>query len=138
MSLCKLLQLCFNFIPFVFTIVSLRAAVYHLFALGKSTDNAKNVWNAQPLMERVLLLGVAGECQPRAKEEKYLRIMYWLVIAIHILRLLQWVESFHTTRFDAILLCSALIKLFLLDIPIIVCCANIKLYEDEDNQQNAE
>lgn len=138
MSLCKIAQLCLNFIPLIFTIVSLRAAIYHLFALGKSAEISKSSWKAQPLLERIFLFGAVEAYQPRTNEEKYLRIMYWLVIVIHIVRLLQWVESFRTTRFDVILLCSAFIKLLLLDIPIIVCCANIKQCDGGDVKQNAE
>lgn len=138
LNLCKFVFLCLNFVPFTFTVISLRSAIYHIFALGKNPDVAKENWKAQSIWKKIFLLGVVEQCQTCSEEAKYLRIIYWLVIAVHAVRFLQWVESFYTTRFDTILLCNALIKILLLDIPIIVCCTKIKQHEVEDSQLKEE
>jgi len=104
----------------VFTITILRAAVLHLFELGKSKSRCKKIVREMTIISKLMLFGYVEACDSHAKTAKRLRLAYWVSFILLAVPAVFFLCSLVFPSMTAILKFIFFIRLILLDFPVLL------------------
>lgn len=104
----------------VFTIAILRAAVLHLFQLGKSKSRCKKIVREMTIISRLMLFGYVEACDSHVTTAKWFRLAYRVSFILLAVSAVLCLCSLVLSTLTVILKYIFFIRLILLDFPVLL------------------
>lgn len=108
------------FLPLIFTLFSLILAVLDSYGLGKSKTKINKDKKTIPFAKKIFLIGYAERCKYRRRFAKLFCYIYWIYLSTVLLCLILLIFSMIFPMIEPIFTMCVLIKLFVLDLPVII------------------